>query len=231
MENKLIPIDSAEFGKIRIVLIDGEPWLVGKDVATALGYTNPRKAIRDHVDDEDKQGERIVPHGSPATLINESGMYALIFGSKLDSAKKFKRWITSEVLPAIRKTGSYSIHATEPRWIETRTNTKISHKPFTAAIKILIGYLRQFGNTNDDGCFYGHSTNLIQNACGILKGGRDSASVAQLNKCDQCQNMIANVILNFVAAKKGTTIEEVDAAIILHLTQLNSLLSGQLLLK
>ena len=99
-----------EFGEIRTVVIDGEPWFVGKDVALALGYEKPRNAIATHVDVEDKKGAPI--QGSPGgtqemIVINESGMYALIFGSKLESAKRFKHWVTSEVLPAIRKTGRY----------------------------------------------------------------------------------------------------------------------------
>lgn len=91
---------NAEFGKIRAVLIDGKPYFVGKDVATALGYTNPRKALRDHVDEEDTREERIVtPSGTQATkLINESGLYSLILSSKLESAKEFKRW---EMTPAV----------------------------------------------------------------------------------------------------------------------------------
>lgn len=100
-------VGKPEFGSVRVVMIDGEPWFVGKDVATALGYSNQRDALKRHVDDEDKQGSRITTHGSEATLINESGMYSLILSSKLDSARQFKRWVTSEVLPSIRKTGSY----------------------------------------------------------------------------------------------------------------------------
>lgn len=93
-----------------VVLFD-EPWLVGKDVATALGYERTADAIRQHVDSEDKGvGEIQTPGGKQTmTIINESGLYALIFGSKLESAQRFKHWVTSEVLPAIRKTGSYAI--------------------------------------------------------------------------------------------------------------------------
>lgn len=109
--NELQIFESSEFGKIRTVEKDGGPWLVGKDVAQALGYVNPRKAISDHVDDEDKtDGVTIrdsIGREQKPILINESGLYALIFGSKLESARRFKRWVTSEVLPAIRKTGSY----------------------------------------------------------------------------------------------------------------------------
>lgn len=101
---------SPEFGELRTTLIDGAVWTVGKDVAQALGYSNPRKAIRDHVDDEDRRGERIVtPSGEQEmTIINESGLYSLILSSKLPGARAFKRWVTAEVLPAIRQTGGYA---------------------------------------------------------------------------------------------------------------------------
>lgn len=103
---------NVEFGEIRTLTINGEPWLVGKDVAVALGYTNPQKAIRDHVDVEDKTlNELFTVNGTQGILINESGFYSLVLSSKLPSAKKFKRWVTSEVLPAIRKTGSYQLSA------------------------------------------------------------------------------------------------------------------------
>ena len=109
--NQLEIFKNREFGEIRTVVIDGEPWFVGKDVAEALGYSNTRDALATHVMDEDKNtvvisdGKR---RGNPnQVIINESGLYALIFGSKLDSAKRFKHWVTSEVLPQIRRTGTY----------------------------------------------------------------------------------------------------------------------------
>lgn len=103
--------NNPDFGDIRTVEIDGEAWFVGKDVAEALGYVNPQKAIRTHVLEEDKGvNEMDTPSGKQTLIIiNESGLYALIFGSKLESAKKFKKWVTSEVLPAIRKNGSYTM--------------------------------------------------------------------------------------------------------------------------
>jgi prophage antirepressor-like protein len=104
--NNLEIFKSAEFGEIRTVNIDGEPWFVGKDVAAALGYNNPQKAIRDHVDDEDVTvNKTFTVNGTMATLINESGLYSLVISSKLPNAKRFKRWVTSEVLPSIRKNG------------------------------------------------------------------------------------------------------------------------------
>ena len=109
--NNLQIFESEEFGQVRTVTIDGEPWFVGKDVALALGYKNPQEAIREHVEEEDKGvSEILTPGGRQKMLIiNESGLYALIFGSKLESAKRFKHWVTSEVLPALRKTGHYEM--------------------------------------------------------------------------------------------------------------------------
>lgn len=108
--NELQIFTNDMFGEIRTTIIDGEPWFVGNDIAIALGYKKPRNAIATHVDEDDalKQGGTD-SMGRPreTTFINESGMYALIFGSKLLSAKHFKRWVTSEVLPQIHKTGGY----------------------------------------------------------------------------------------------------------------------------
>ena len=107
-ENVLTVFTNPEFGSVRTVELDGEPWLVGKDVAEALGYTNPQKAIRDHVDEEDRTvNESFTVNGTPITLINESGLYSLVLSSKLPGAKKFRRWVTSEVLPSIRRHGAY----------------------------------------------------------------------------------------------------------------------------
>ena len=109
MKNQIFK--NEEFGQIRTYTVNGETYFVGKDVASALGYTNPQKAIRDHVDEEDKLGERIVLSGQNREIIviNESGLYALILSSKLDSARRFKRWVTAEVLPAIRRNGRYEL--------------------------------------------------------------------------------------------------------------------------
>ena len=94
--------------QVRTIEIENEPYFVGKDVATILGYSNPQKAVRDHVDEEDKTlNETFTVNGTQPVLINESGLYSLILSSKLPNAKKFKRWVTSEVLPTIRKHGAY----------------------------------------------------------------------------------------------------------------------------
>lgn len=105
--------ENEEFGKVRTTTIDSEPWFVGKDVAAALGYKNSRDALAKHVDEEDKDvAKRDTLGGTQEMIIiNESGLYSLILSSKLPNAKRFKRWVTSEVLPAIRKTGSYTMPA------------------------------------------------------------------------------------------------------------------------
>ena len=102
--------NNEEFGKIRTVTIDNEPWFVGKDVAVILGYSNPQKALRDHVDEEDRTlNDSFTVNGTKGILINESGLYGLILSSKLPNAKKFKHWVTAEVLPVLRKTGRYNL--------------------------------------------------------------------------------------------------------------------------
>ena len=103
--------------EVRSLLLNNEPWFVGKDVADVLGYQNGSRDINRHVDEEDRQNYQNGTFDSPRgmTIINESGLYSLVLSSKLPSAKKFKRWVTSEVLPALRKTGSYSIQPTLPK--------------------------------------------------------------------------------------------------------------------
>lgn len=108
--NDLQIFNNPEFGEIRTIEKDGEPWFVGKDVAAALGYERPTKAILDHVDDEDKDEVPIqdsIGRSQNTPIINESGLYSLVLSSKLPGAKQFKRWITSEVIPSIRKHGAY----------------------------------------------------------------------------------------------------------------------------
>lgn len=112
-ENKIEVFTNAEFGSVRTLTIDNEPYFVGKDVAEILGYSDTAKAIRVHVDEEDKQIFKVDEMATLKTsnygvyVINESGLYSLILSSKLPNAKKFKHWVTSEVLPSIRKHGAY----------------------------------------------------------------------------------------------------------------------------
>ncbi len=115
--------NNEEFGNVRTLTIDGDPWFVGKDIAECLGYSNTKDALRKHVDSDDKimGSQNATPSITDTlgrkqypTFINESGVYSLILGSKLESAKKFKRWVTSEVLPSLRKTGTYTVVAAQP---------------------------------------------------------------------------------------------------------------------
>lgn len=139
--NELTVFNNPEFGEIRTVTINGEPWFVGRDIAVSLGYSKPQNAIRDNVDEDDTRKQGImdaIGREQQMLVINESGMYSLIFGSKLDSAKRFKRWVTSEVLPSIRKNGTYLIDNTKQdsytiadpverakRWIEEQEEKKL----------------------------------------------------------------------------------------------------------
>lgn len=163
-----------EFGEVRTVTIDNEPWFVGKDVATALGYKDTSDALKKHVSEDDK---RILKPGEMPTLkmsnygayiINESGLYALIFGSKLESAKRFKHWVTSEVLPAIRKTGGYQMQAPQGKELlalavleaqktieeqtaqieEMKPHAVLGHAITTANTSILVGDLAKILKQN-----------------------------------------------------------------------------------
>ena len=129
--NELQIFNSPEFGQVRTVTIDGEPWFVAKDVAMALGYAKPENAVANHIDLEDKTSTLIQGSGSnyksKATLINESGLYSLVLSSKLPTAKKFKHWVTAEILPSIRRTGGYIANA------ETMTDAEIMSKALLIA--------------------------------------------------------------------------------------------------
>ena len=107
--NNLQIFDSPDFGQIRTIQQNGEPWFVGKDVADILGYQNGSRDVNRHVDEDDRQNYQngTFESNRGLTIINESGLYSLILSSKMPKAKEFKRWVTSEVIPAIRKTGGY----------------------------------------------------------------------------------------------------------------------------
>lgn len=203
-KNKLISFRHEQFGEIRTVEIDGEIWFVGKDVAGALGYSNPRKAIRDHVRDKHKRGERIVtPSGmQETTLINEPGLYSLVMRSKLLAAEKFQDWVYEEVLPSIRKTGSYStVETKDERWLETRAHGIKSRKKETSAIKLFIEYARSQGCREEENKIYSRFSIWANKAAGIpLKGYRDKATVHELNIIDLIEDrLIQDELLNGMA--------------------------------
>lgn len=134
-----------DFGEIRTLTIEDEPWFVGKDVAVVLGYSNPRDALAKRVDDEDKGVAKCDTLGGKQdfTIINESGLYSLILSSKLPTAKKFKRWVTSEVLPAIRKTGKY----------EAKKQTKPKSKPLSSVNHAAEIIGRAYDSAGIDPCY------------------------------------------------------------------------------
>ena len=143
--NEMMVFNNPEFGSVRTVCIDGEPWLVGKDVAEILGYERPTKAIQDHVDSEDKDGIPIrdsIGRMQKTPIINESGFYSLVLSSKLPTAKKFKRWVTSEILPTIRKTGGYV--ANEDVFVETYL--PFADEPIKQLFKIQCRVINQLNN-------------------------------------------------------------------------------------
>lgn len=137
--NELKIFENAEFGSVRTLSINGEPYFVGKDVAEILGYTNPSKALLDHVDDEDKvNNESLSSLGQRGGwLINESGLYSLILSSKMPNAKKFKHWVTSEVLPSIRRTGSYQVPQSN-----TNKSKSLEVKEMNARVRMSNQYLK-----------------------------------------------------------------------------------------
>jgi prophage antirepressor-like protein len=130
--NDLQVFKNTEFGSIRTIEIDDMPWFVGKDVADILGYSNSRKALIDHVDVDDKGATKCDTLGGKQelTIINKSGLYSLIFSSKLPAAKKFKHWVTSEVLPSIRKTGNYNASPAEKPELFLQDGTAIEFHLF-----------------------------------------------------------------------------------------------------
>lgn len=137
--NEIKIFENTEFGSVRTIAIDGEPYFVGKDVAVILGYSNPRDALAKHVDDEDKGVAKCDTLGGiqDLTVINESGLYSLILSSKMPNAKKFKHWVTSEVLPSIRKTGSYQVPQSN-----TDKSKSLKVKEMNARVRMSNQYLK-----------------------------------------------------------------------------------------
>lgn len=149
--NNLQIFKNEDFGEIRTIDIDNEIWFVGKDVAETLGYANPSKAVSSHVDDDDKIFEMIAhsQNGNmvktQTALINESGLYSLIFGSKLETAKNFKNWVTKEVLPAIRQHGAYITNNADPQALRDKANEIESLDTVNKTIEILTPFLDNAG--------------------------------------------------------------------------------------
>lgn len=193
-----------QFGSIRTITINGEPWLVGKDVAEILGYSNPSKAVMIHVDKED-QIIQMLPNSQNGNsvgkhiIINESGLYSLIFSSKLQKAKQFKRWVTSEVLPSIRKTGSYGEIDISRIIAETATTV------VAEVVKQLIPVIRQtVSNQHHDVCVIKEAKPTIKKAYKYTTPSKISTLPPEFKKrvdemiisgeysCQQIANFIMN---------------------------------------
>ena len=209
--SNILDFTHIEFGVIRTLIINEEPWFVGKDIAKLLKYTNTRKAIRDHVDAEDKRiidmnkGTIRSPiQGNPNTvIINESGLYSLIFKSKLKSAKKFKRWVTNEVLPSIRRYGAY-IDSNHPN---IRELSKFIRKDCVSHIAYLIEYGKSINPNLDEDQVYSILSVIANELAGIKTGQRDSATTEQLLKLICIETSFMRTILSCV--NKGKDIIKV----------------------
>lgn len=172
--NEIQIFNNPEFGQMRTLTIDGEPWFVGKDVAQVLGYNNTRDALSRHIDTEDKRVSGITtPSGEQEmTIINESGLYSLILSSKLPGAKKFKRWVTSEVLPSIRKTGSFIGISKEIQSILLLDSRTVEHEHRITALEgsMVIDYAQQRTLAS-----------LVNEIVVKALGGKDSAAYSDKN--------------------------------------------------
>ena len=184
--NELQIFQHEKFGKIRAIMIDGKAWFVGKDAAVMLGYKNPQKALRDHVDSKDKMVNKsfTLGQGSPPVLINESGLYSLVLDSKLEQAIEIRHWITSEVMPSIARTGEYKLPNKNPDYeserLEARQFSKIIRKQETDVIKEFIAYARKQGSKRPDVAYYRFFSVLANRAIGLPdKNGRDDAALFQ----------------------------------------------------
>lgn len=165
---------------VRVLEKDGEPWFVGKDVATVLGYANPSKAVSNHVDSEDKRMEMIAhsQNGNVVTqtaLINESGLYSLVLSSKLESAKRFKRWVTSEVLPQLRKTGTYTTNS-----MELALQAALDHERKIKAIETDVDYLKN--NMRIDGVQQQQIQATAKQSIIHALGGQESIAYKEISK-------------------------------------------------
>lgn len=186
--NQLQIFKNEEFGEVRSLLINNEPCFVGKDVALILGYNNPQKAIRDHIDEDDKRTERIVhPQGGTqdTVIINESGLYSLILSSKLPTAKKFKRWVTNEVLPSIRKYGVYQVP--DDPMIALKLMFEATEQT-NDRVKVIDSRVTNLENTTTVDSRKQYTLRKIASATAVrVLGGKDSQAYLELHHKVFCQ--------------------------------------------
>lgn len=206
--NDIQVFNNPEFGDIRTVMIEYEPWWVGKDVAAALEYKNVSKALQDHVDDEDKLNNKTLSSLGQrgGWIINESGLYSLILSSKLPSAKKFKRWITSEVLPALRRSGKYEIQKSEP--VEQR---QLTVDDYIRAASIIAG------------CRNERMPTVIAL---LKKSGIEIASLTDINS-EYDETGITAALINRAINEYGMNATKIGRLCGLHATQIIRIRTGQ----
>ena len=199
MKNNLQIYNNDVFGKIRGMMIDGKPYFVGKDVASALGYKDTKNALKDHVKAKYKRrGQIATPSGKQmATLINEPGLYSLIMSSKLPAAEEFQDWIFEKVIPSIRKTGAYGVDKNYAKWLKARGNGKEIRKVETDVIKEFIeqvakpqGYVEKF-----KGELYAQISIKANRAVGLKdKNDRDNGDIRQIGMLGVIEHGIRQIL-------------------------------------
>ncbi|MBR5913429.1 MAG: Bro-N domain-containing protein [Selenomonadaceae bacterium] len=210
--NALQIFQHEKFGKIRAIMIDGKAWFVGKDAAAMLGYKNTRKALIDHVADEDKiDGVTIrdsIGRNQKPKLINESGLYSLVLSSKLEQAQEIRHWITSEVMPSIARTGEYKLPNKnlkgDPEWLEARQFSKEIRKLETDVIKEFIEYARKQGSQRPEVAYYKFFSILANRALGLPdRNGRDYAPLFQQKAMAWTEDVLGRFLKTKMSAEKN----------------------------
>lgn len=208
--NNLQIFTSAQFGEIRTLELDGDVWFVGSDVATALGYSKPRNAIAMHVDAKDALKQGILSSGGEqqTTLINESGLYSLILGSKLPSARQFKRWVTSEILPSIRKTGEYQ-EKRELTSAERKLSTLFAENA-KSKLGLADGYYEQLKHNGED-VFTVEGYEYLSG----IRAGRIIEALAQIGDVDKdFKRIFGNELYDFRMENKALKLPDTSLLLI-----------------
>ena len=206
MANKIMKFVSETLGNVRGMYIDGQPWLFAKDVCKILELGNVSQAVM-RLDDDEKQLWESTPskiynndsrRGRKYLLVNEFGLYALVLTSRTPKAHEFKRWVTHEVLPSIRRYGEYRL-----AWNEARTGGKVTRLTFTDAIKKFCEYLKERGELDrPEKTWYIIFTNLVNKIAGV-DDERDNLTAKKLFEIDTCENIAAKTIESGMSAGKG----------------------------
>ena len=201
--NGILTFLNIDFGTVRVIINDDIPWFVGKDIANILGYKDTDQALRKHVYDEDKLTRRFDGSGQirEMVLINETGLYSLVFRSKLKSAKKFTKWVVNEVLPSIRKHGIYI----DPNHPNIRMLSKIIRNDCETAMNALLAYGRLFNPFLSNDFVFGTLSKIANELAGIEDGKRDNANSEQLLKLMCIESTFTRTIYVGIGKRKHTS--------------------------